>query len=105
MLKYGVHHIGSKQSHSLNDGLHEHLESQRTPNRSFVLPPPAPRDPYRPLGSCKRTCFSDRFSLGGPLSLRGFQHYGVGPRAPREEGGCAEGDALGGDIKYTGEGR
>lgn len=36
------------------------------------------------------------------MSLRGFQYFGVGPRAPKEEGGVEEGDALGGDIKYTG---
>ncbi|CAM9170343.1 unnamed protein product [Ascophyllum nodosum] len=54
-----------------------------------------------PLGSCKRTHFSDRFNLGGPMSLRGFPFHGVGPRAPKEEGGCPGGDALGGDIRYT----
>lgn len=58
----------------------------------------------RPLGPSKRTFFSDRFNLGGPMTLRGFPFYGAGPRAPKEEGGCRGGDALGGDIRYTGTG-
>lgn len=37
------------------------------------------------------------------MSLRGFPYYGVGPRAPKEESGCEGGDALCGDIKYTGK--
>lgn len=37
------------------------------------------------------------------MTLRGFPFYGAGPRAPKEEGGCKGGDALGGDIRYTGE--
>ncbi|CAN0454360.1 unnamed protein product, partial [Laminaria digitata] len=57
----------------------------------------------RPLARSKHTLFSDRFFLGGPMTLRGFPFYGVGPRAPKEEGGCPGGDSLGGDIKYTGQ--
>eukprot|EP00752_Nemacystus_decipiens_P010481 g9338.t1 len=56
----------------------------------------------RPFGpSNRKTFFSDRFNLGGPMTLRGFPFYGAGPRAPKEEGGCKGGDALGGDIRYT----
>lgn len=34
----------------------------------------------------------DRFFLGGPLSLRGFQHYGVGPKS--------DGSSLGGTVYW-----
>ena len=42
----------------------------------------------------------DRFFLGGPTSLRGFQERGVGPRAPIRavSGASPYGDALGGDV-------
>nr|CCA15973.1 sorting and assembly machinery component 50 putativ [Albugo laibachii Nc14] len=44
---------------------------------------------------------SDRFFLGGPLSLRGFHYKGVGPRASPTQGGVPSGDSLGGDLFYT----
>ncbi|OQR96321.1 sorting and assembly machinery component 50 [Achlya hypogyna] len=44
---------------------------------------------------------SDRFFLGGPLTLRGFNHKGVGPRANPDDGGVATGDALGGEVYYS----
>ncbi|EQC29654.1 hypothetical protein SDRG_12658 [Saprolegnia diclina VS20] len=44
---------------------------------------------------------SDRFFLGGPLTLRGFNHKGVGPRANPDDGGVATGDALGGEFYYS----
>jgi len=53
-------------------------------------------------GLCKEsTCISDRFFVGGPLQLRGFQQSGIGPRA--EIGGSLtpQGDSLGGEIFYT----
>ncbi|DBA03275.1 TPA: hypothetical protein N0F65_011634 [Lagenidium giganteum] len=43
---------------------------------------------------------SDRFFLGGPMSLRGFNHKGIGPRASPADGGVVTGDALGGDLSY-----
>lgn len=75
-----------------------------TNTNTDLTPPPLRRKSgfRRPLGSSKRTFFSDRFNLGGPMTLRGFPFYGAGPRAPKEEGGCRGGDALGGDIRYTG---
>lgn len=45
---------------------------------------------------------SDRFFLGGPTSVRGFNHKGIGPRASPLDGGVAQGDALGGDVSYNG---
>uniref|UniRef100_K3W6Z5 POTRA domain-containing protein n=1 Tax=Globisporangium ultimum (strain ATCC 200006 / CBS 805.95 / DAOM BR144) TaxID=431595 RepID=K3W6Z5_GLOUD len=45
---------------------------------------------------------SDRFFLGGPMSLRGFNHKGVGPRASPRDGGVAAGDSLGGELSYNG---
>ncbi|TDH64765.1 uncharacterized protein CCR75_001530 [Bremia lactucae] len=45
---------------------------------------------------------SDRFFLGGPMSLRGFNYKGIGPRSSPEDGGVAQGDALGGDVSYHG---
>lgn len=43
---------------------------------------------------------SDRFFLGGPMSVRGFNHKGIGPRASPMDGGVAAGDSLGGDVSY-----
>ncbi|GMF27336.1 unnamed protein product [Phytophthora fragariaefolia] len=45
---------------------------------------------------------SDRFFLGGPMNVRGFNHKGIGPRASPLDGGVAQGDALGGDVSYHG---
>lgn len=45
---------------------------------------------------------SDRFFLGGPMSVRGFNHKGIGPRASPMDGGVAAGDSLGGDVSYHG---
>lgn len=45
---------------------------------------------------------SDRFFLGGPMNVRGFNHKGIGPRASPLDGGVAQGDALGGDVSYNG---
>ncbi|RQM18303.1 hypothetical protein DD237_000069 [Peronospora effusa] len=45
---------------------------------------------------------SDRFFLGGPMNVRGFNHKGIGPRASPLDGGVPQGDALGGDISYNG---
>lgn len=45
---------------------------------------------------------SDRFFLGGPMNLRGFNYKGIGPRAPPSDGGVAWGDALGGELSYNG---
>lgn len=44
----------------------------------------------------KSVDLADRYFLGGPESLRGFDMYGVGPRAKKN------GDSLGGNIYYTG---
>lgn len=47
---------------------------------------------------------SDRFHLGGPLQLRGFQPSGIGPRSPLGQGGKSTyggGDSLGGDMYYV----
>ncbi|CAM9335760.1 unnamed protein product [Choristocarpus tenellus] len=54
-----------------------------------------------PFSEGVNTRLNDRFFLGGPCTLRGFESFGAGPRAPREEGGRPRGDALGGDITYT----
>lgn len=45
------------------------------------------------FGSDYLVSLSDMFYLGGPLSLRGFQTRGVGPRS--------EGDALGSNVSYS----
>lgn len=47
------------------------------------------------------TRLSDRFFLGGPLNVRGFNHKGIGPRASPSDGGVKSGDALGGDVSYA----
>eukprot|EP00816_Leptocylindrus_hargravesii_P003410 CAMPEP_0196808534 /NCGR_PEP_ID=MMETSP1362-20130617/8526_1 /TAXON_ID=163516 /ORGANISM="Leptocylindrus danicus, Strain CCMP1856" /LENGTH=460 /DNA_ID=CAMNT_0042182913 /DNA_START=61 /DNA_END=1439 /DNA_ORIENTATION=+ len=57
--------------------------------------------PIEFCGACKNTVsISDRFFVGGPLQLRGFEPAGVGPRA--DEGvGALGGDSLGGELYYT----
>ncbi len=46
--------------------------------------------------------FSDRFFLGGPLTLRGFQRRGAGPRAAAHPDGDARApDVLGGDVVWN----
>lgn len=45
---------------------------------------------------------SDRFFLGGPMNLRGFNYKGVGPRASPRDGGAVVGDSLGGELSYNG---
>ena len=49
----------------------------------------------------KKSQICDRFFVGGPSSLRGFEYKGIGPRAPADQGGASGGDALGGDMFYT----
>lgn len=44
---------------------------------------------------------SDRFYLGGPLSLRGFNNYGIGSRVTPTAGGSQFGDPLGGISKSS----
>lgn len=60
-------------------------------------------------GVKKPTSISDRFFLGGPNSLRGFKHRGVGPSEPRRileepKPGAPPPprDALGGDFVVRG---
>lgn len=43
-----------------------------------------------PLGANMPTLLNDRFQLGGPQSVRGFMHNGLGPRSGR--------DSLGGNM-------
>ena len=50
-------------------------------------------------GLCGGPGISDRFYLGGPMSLRGFAPGGIGPRAKT---GVASGDALGGNLYWKG---
>jgi len=40
-----------------------------------------------------RTRINDRFFIGGPLSVRGFNHYGIGPKDGK--------DVIGGDTYWT----
>jgi len=46
------------------------------------------------------TLSSDRFHVGGPLSLRGFKPSGIGPRSPVGPGSDG-GDSLGGEVFHT----
>jgi outer membrane protein insertion porin family len=45
--------------------------------------------------------FSDRFYLGGPMSLRGFETYGIGPRGIRSIHSSCTGSPLGGTTKLN----
>lgn len=53
------------------------------------------------LANGKIPHMSDRFFLGGPLSLRGFHNYGVGKRVSPIAGGSQHGDPLGGISKSS----
>ena len=53
-------------------------------------------------GLCRESSnISDRFFTGGPLSLRGFQPSGIGPRANFGGRSVPRGDALGGEVYYS----
>ena len=51
-----------------------------------------------PIGGNKATTISDRFVLGGPMTLRGFQMGGVGPHSD----GCAVGAEVRGGAEEGG---
>ena len=53
------------------------------------------------LGNGKIPHMSDRFYLGGPLSLRGFHNYGIGSRNSLVAGGSQFGDPFGGISKSS----
>jgi len=55
----------------------------------------------QPLGD-KQPGLSDRFFVGGPLSVRGFQTSGLGPQAERLGSTDSQKDALGGNIHWIG---
>jgi outer membrane protein insertion porin family len=55
-------------------------------------------------GLCKPPTISDRFFVGGPMSIRGFLPAGIGPRTSSgvSSGGVSPGgDSLGGAMYYT----
>jgi hypothetical protein len=55
-------------------------------------------------GLCKPPTISDRFFVGGPMSLRGFLPAGIGPRSTSGVSSSAVspgGDSLGGTFYYT----
>lgn len=55
-------------------------------------------------GMCKPPTISDRFFVGGPMSVRGFMPAGIGPRTTSgvsSSGVSAGGDSLGGALYYT----
>jgi outer membrane protein insertion porin family len=48
----------------------------------------------------ERTKIADRFFLGGPLNIRGFQSRGIGPRST-SSAGTYKNDSLGGDLYFA----
>ncbi len=55
-------------------------------------------------GLCKPPTISDRFFVGGPMSIRGFMPAGIGPRTSSgvsSAGVSPGGDSLGGALYYT----
>jgi outer membrane protein insertion porin family len=48
----------------------------------------------------ERTKIADRFFLGGPLNIRGFQSRGIGPRST-SSAGTYKNDSLGGDLCFA----
>eukprot|EP01041_Mallomonas_annulata_P000862 gene862-1683_t len=63
------------------------------------FPTPSSTRSHSALASISR--LSDRYYAGGPVSMRGFTSYGIGPRATLQTGGVDKGDALGGDVKTS----
>ena len=53
-------------------------------------------------GLCRGPTISDRFFVGGPMQLRGFLPAGIGPRSVKGGSVSPGGDALGGNLYYTG---
>ncbi|CAI5961188.1 unnamed protein product [Closterium sp. NIES-65] len=70
--------------------------SQPPPPSATSAASPAPSSPPSPPHSL----INDRFFLGGPSSLRGFQDHAVGPTAPRPAPSRAR-DFLGGDLSLS----
>jgi len=58
------------------------------------------KDSDRVPGVGEKTCILDRFWLGGPMDLRGFNHKGAGPRTSPRLPGARGGDSLGGDVTW-----
>ena len=48
-----------------------------------------------------KSCFSDRFQLGGPSSIRSFRANGLGPRDPHLAVPIAGADSLGGEVFWS----
>ena len=53
------------------------------------------------ISSYKMSSISDRFWLGGPMILRGFNYKGIGPRSLPTINSSKNGDSLGGDITWS----
>ncbi|CAI5967497.1 unnamed protein product [Closterium sp. NIES-64] len=70
--------------------------SQPPPPSATSATSPAPSSPPSP----PHFLINDRFFLGGPSSLRGFQDHAVGPTAPRPAPSRAR-DFLGGDLSLS----
>ncbi|CAI5506039.1 unnamed protein product [Closterium sp. Naga37s-1] len=71
---------------------------QPAPSTTSSSPSPASLPPSSP--SPPHSLINDRFFLGGPSSLRGFQDHAVGPTAPRPAPSRAR-DFLGGDLSLS----
>lgn len=54
-----------------------------------------------PLNSDKSLNVSDRYHNGGPMSVRGFDYYGIGARGDPNTGGNISGDSIGGISKLN----
>ena len=54
-----------------------------------------------PLNREKSLHVSDRYHNGGPMSIRGFDYYGVGARGDPNTGGNINGDSVGGMSKLN----
>ncbi|GBG33292.1 Sorting and assembly machinery component 50-like [Hondaea fermentalgiana] len=64
----------------------------------LATPRSASPDKLPGVGASTHIC--DRFWLGGPLDLRGFNHKGAGPRTSPNRPGAQGGDSLGGDATW-----
>lgn len=70
------------------------VQSNWTPHESFTFQLGLQAGLLRSINNNKKINIADKFFLGGPLSLRGFDMRGCGPRV--------DGNSIGGDVYWAG---
>lgn len=112
-----VHHVKHESSLTKSfqmPGILDWLTVSTSLKVGGAVPLPAALSGYDASSYTPRTNIADRFLVGGPLSVRGFNMYGLGPRAPRmrpagsnlpgiavDTTGSSGYDSLGSDLYWT----